>query len=102
MTIQSNIAVGLFLNGKIPFSKRQNVLVISDKEYLFTNITVTISYNAAYKQFDIGIIWEEDNSKPKYKTLGLHGLYNTNFQIVEYMNDNLTFIDGNNKIIIYG
>lgn len=103
MTNKSNLAVGLFIDGgKKPFNKRLDVLVIADKEYLFTNITVTINYNAAYMQYDVVIMWEEDSSKPDYRTLELHGQYNTNFQIIEHKNCNLSFIDGNNRITIFG
>lgn len=51
-------------------------------------------------QYVVNIIWEDDESKAEYHTLGLHGYYNTNYQAFSFANGNLVFYDGDNKISV--
>lgn len=48
----------------------------------------------------VEIVWEDDISQPTYKTIGLHGIYNTNFQQFTYLNGILKWDDNNNIIAI--
>ncbi len=68
--------------------------------YIYKNIYVKIYYNTAYAQMNLDIIWEDDESQPEYKTIGLHGTYNTNFQEFTYSDGVLNWKDNNNVIAI--
>lgn len=48
------------------------------------------------------ILWEYDKKQKDYKSLDLHGYYNTNFQKFSYRDGNLCFMDGSNEITILG
>ena len=52
--------------------------------YIYKNIYVKVYYDTAYAQMCVEIVWEDDISQPAYKTIGLHGIYNTNFQQFTY------------------
>lgn len=49
--------------------------------YIYKNIYVKVYYDTAYAQMCVEVVWEDDISQPAYKTIGLHGTYNTNFQV---------------------
>lgn len=84
-----------------PYDGINDVLVFCDNNvYKYSNISVYISYDIRYEQMNISILWEDDNTQKNYKTLGLHGVYNTNFQNFVYENGDLIWHDGNNKIVI--
>ena len=67
--------------------------------YIYKNIYVKVYYDTAYAQMCVEIVWEDDISQPAYKTIGLHGTYNTNFQQFTYLNGILKWDDNNNNII---
>lgn len=84
-----------------PYDGINDVIVFSNNNvYKYSNISVYISYNIRYEQMDISILWEDDYTQINYKTLGLHGVYNTNFQNFVYENGDLIWYDGNNKIVL--
>ena len=64
------------------------------------NIYVKVYYDTAYAQMCVEIVGEDDISQPAYKTIGLHGIYNTNFQQFTYLNGILKWDDNNNIIAI--
>lgn len=68
--------------------------------YIYKNIYVKVYYDTAYAQMCVKIVWEDDISQPAYKTIGLHGIYNTNFQQFTYLNGILKWDDNNNIIAI--
>ena len=68
--------------------------------YILKNIYVKVYYDTAYAQMCVEIVWEDDISQPAYKTIGLHGIYNTNFQQFTYQNGILKWDDNNNIIAI--
>lgn len=84
------------------FSTKLNVLVSGKNEYLFKNVYFHTYYDARYTQFVVEILWEDDEDKPEYHSLGLHGFYNTNYQAFSYSNGNLVFYDGDTKISAFG
>ena len=85
----------------LPYDGINDVLVLCNNNvYKYSNISVYVSNNTKYEQMDVSIIWEEDNTQKDHKTLGLHGVYNTNFQNFIYENGDLIWYDGNKKIVI--
>lgn len=56
------------------------------------------SYNHGYMQYETSIQWSFDDYV--MRQLGLHGTYNTNFQLYSYSDGHLTVEDGNTSIII--
>ena len=84
-----------------PYDGIKDVLVFCNNNvYKYSNISVFVSYNIPYMQMDVSVIWEDDDTQIDYKTLGLHGVYNTNFQNFVYENGDLIWYDGNKKIVI--
>jgi galactose mutarotase-like enzyme len=79
-----------------------DVLVNNGKEsYLYKNVSVSLYYEVKFKQFTVNIVWEDDSKQKSYDKLGLHGVYNTNFQTdMVFVNNSLNFSDGDNKISI--
>ena len=64
-----------------PFRGKRNVLVnMGEITFLYKDVFVSATYNIAYMQMDIDVVWEDDSSQPDYHTLGLHGRYNSSFQ----------------------
>lgn len=53
-------------------------------------------------EYKVEILWEYDKKQKDYKSLDLHGYYNTNFQKFSYRDGNLCFMDGSNEITILG
>ena len=51
-------------------------------------------------QMDIDVVWEDDSSQPDYRTLGLHGRYNSHFQEFQYDDGYLRWNDGTASISI--
>lgn len=83
------------------YSGWMDVSVANNKMvYFYKNIYVKIYYDTSYAQMCVEVIWEDDTSQPEYKTLGLHGIYNTNFQEFTYSNGILKWNDNNNIIAI--
>ncbi len=83
------------------YADRVDVLVQnSNQQYLYSDVYVRVSYNIAYMQMDVDIVWENDTNQCDYFTLGLHGKYNSNFQEFSCSNDTLTWKDGKNTIYI--
>ena len=83
------------------FSDRVDVLVQnSNQQYLYSDVYVRVTYNIAYMQMDVDIVWEDDTNQCDYSTLGLHGRYNSNFQEFSCSNGTLTWKDGENTISI--
>lgn len=74
-------AVKDFIGGKDSYFGKVNAIVITTNGiYNYNNIDIRIQYNVPYMQMNVDIIWEDDTSQPSYKDLGLHGMYNSNFQ----------------------
>lgn len=63
-------------------------------------IFVSVTYNIAYMQMDIDVVWEDDSSQTDYHTLGLHGRYNSSFQDFRYEDGYLRWKDGAASISI--
>lgn len=49
---------------------------------------------------NIDIDWDDDDTKPAYKSIGLHAGYNTNFQDFYCKDGCLSWDDGDNRISI--
>ena len=64
-------------------------------------VFVSATYNIAYMQMDIDVVWEDDSSQPDYRTLGLHGRYNSHFQEFQYDDGYLRWNDGTASISIF-
>lgn len=80
--------------------KKVNVLVHNGRQHLYRNINMSITFQPGPEDYKIDLIWEDDDSQPEYKSLGLHGYYSTNFQKFTFSNGILTFTDGANHITI--
>lgn len=94
-------AVKDFLGGKDRYFGKVNASVISSNGvYYYNNISIRIQYNVPYMQMDVAIIWEDDTTQPSYNSIGLHGMYNSNFQNFIYSNNSLQWEDGDNKILV--
>ena len=101
MSEQSFIAVKKAINDAEHYYGNKDVVVrINDKVLTYHNVSVSIYYNIGYMQMDVNIIWEDDKEQIPYKTLDLHGIYNTNFQNFTLQNNCLIWKDGNNIITI--
>lgn len=83
------------------FFETLDVLVKSDRDYLYRSITIHIGYNYGYMDYRVELTWEDDTSQVDYRELGLHGQYSTNFQEFFFSNDTLSFKDGDNEISIF-
>lgn len=82
------------------FCQTMNVVVhANDTEYLYRNVTVIISYNVGYSDYQVSIMWEEDENQTSYEVLELHGYYSTNFQMFSFSGA-LSFSDGHNHVDI--
>ena len=68
--------------------------------FLYKDVFVSATYNIAYMQMDIDVVWEDDSSQPDYHTLGLHGRYNSSFQDFRYEDGYLRWKDGAASISI--
>ena len=68
--------------------------------YFYNDIYLRVSYKACYGQLDVYICWEDDVDMVDYKSLNLHGEYNTNFQDFEFKDNILSWEDGINHIEI--
>ena len=68
--------------------------------YIYKNVYVNVYYNAPYMQMNIDIDWDDDDTKPAYKSIGLHAGYNTNFQDFSCKDGCLSWDDGDNRISI--
>ena len=83
------------------FAGKINAIVEHGNDtYQYSNIYLKILYNVSYMQMDVDIVWEDDTTQVDYKTLGLHGSYNTNFQEFSFSNGFLQWFDGDKKIMI--
>lgn len=83
------------------FSGQKDVYVsVNGNNYIYENVYVRIDYHVAYMQMEVHILWEEDDSQPNYKEIGLFGSYNTNYQEFEFSNNRLQWQDNNCKIMI--
>lgn len=79
----------------------RNVLVsMGERTFLYKDVFVSATYNIAYMQMDIDVVWEDDSSQPDYRTLGLHGRYNSHFQEFQYDDGYLRWNDGTASISI--
>lgn len=76
---------------------------VSVDDMLYRNISVTISYQVLYMDFKVDILWEQDDSQPDYKDIGLHGYYSSNFQSFSFNKaaNSLSFNDGSYRIVIH-
>ena len=84
-----------------PFRGKRNVLVnMGEITFLYKDVFVSATYNIAYMQMDIDVVWEDDSSQPDYHTLGLHGRYNSSFQDFRYEDGYLRWKDGAASISI--
>lgn len=84
-----------------PFRGKRNVLVnMGEITFLYKDVFVSATYNIAYMQMDIDVVWEDDSSQPDYHTLGLHGRYNSSFQDFRYEGGYLRWKDGAASISI--
>ena len=83
------------------YSGKVDVDVFTGGEsYTYHNITLRVYYDAGYRQITVSVMWEEDSYQPDYKSLGLHGMYNTNFQDFKYSRGCLQWEDGPSSISI--
>lgn len=88
--------------GEIPECplRKVNVLVQSNQQFCYHNINLSITYKYEYRDYQVELFWEDDNTQPKYQDLGLHGKYSSNFQFFIFSNGVLSFSDGDNEISI--
>ena len=94
-------AVKKAIGGGSSFSGKRNVLVsMGERTFLYKDVFVSSTYNIAYMQMDIDVVWEDDSSQPDYHTLGLHGRYNSSFQDFRYEDGYLRWKDGAASISI--
>lgn len=96
----SILAIKDAISGETFYGLRDVSVIHNSTEYIYKNIYVKIYYDASYAQMKVEILWEDDTSQPEYKTIGLHGIYNTNFQEFTYLNGILKWNDNNNIITI--
>lgn len=97
----SFMAVKEAIGGGQNLFKKLDVLVETDAEvYIYRGVDVRVGYNIGYMQMEVDIDWDEDRTQPHYKTLGLHGRYNSNYQEFSCENSTLQWEDGPNKISI--
>lgn len=82
------------------YGKVDATVITTEGVYIYNDIEIQIHYDIPYMQMKLDILWEEDTSQPFYKSLGLHGTYNTNYQNFIFFNNSLQWEDGDNKIII--
>lgn len=86
---------------KEPFAKQMDVFVFNNgKTYIYHNVFVRITYNIAYMQMDVIVIWEDDSTQIDYQKLGLRGSFNRNFQEFSFENGQLSWEYNENKIAI--
>ena len=98
---RSFAAVKKAIGGGSSFSGKRNVLVsMGERTFLYKDVFVSATYNIAYMQMDIDVVWEDDSSQPDYRTLGLHGRYNSHFQEFQYDDGYLRWNDGTASISI--
>lgn len=98
---RSFAAVKKAIGGGSSFSGKRNVLVsVGERTFLYKDVFVSATYNIAYMQMDIDVVWEDDSSQPDYRTLGLHGRYNSHFQEFQYDDGYLRWNDGTASISI--
>lgn len=71
---------------------------VNDKVVYQGVASCSFSYNYGCSQYAISIDW--DLSNEVMTNLGLHGSYNTNFQIMKFSGESLTIIGGNYRITI--
>lgn len=77
-----------------------NVNIDDECQWNYQQINTAIYYDVKYKQFTVEIYWEEDKQSEEYKDRDLFGIYNTNFNEMEFRDDNLYITDGNKCIIL--
>ena len=82
------------------FDGKIEVIVESPyKTYLYSNIGVRISFDAANDQMEVSVSWKDDGKdKPDFKELGLHQIYSTHFHSFSGQDRHLKWADGDNKI----
>ena len=98
---RSFAAVKKAIGGGSSFSGKRNVLVsMGERTFLYKDVFVSATYNIAYMQMDIDVVWEDDSSQPDYRTLGLLGRYNSHFQEFQYDDGYLRWNDGTASISI--
>ncbi len=89
------------IGGGDSFSGKRNVIVsMGEITFLYKDVFVSVTYNIAYMQMDIDVVWEDDSSQTDYHTLGLHGRYNSSFQDFRYEDGYLRWKDGAASISI--
>ena len=76
---------------------------VSVDTYLYSDIYVTITYSIPYMDYSVNIVWEDDDTQPDYKSLGLHGKYSSSFQDFSFDKklNTLSFKDGIRVITIH-
>lgn len=76
---------------------------VSVDDMLYKNISVSVTYQVGYMDYKVEIFWEQDDSQPDYKDIGLHGKYSSNFQIFSFNEavNALSFYDGSHEIVIH-
>ena len=66
---RSFAAVKKAIGGGSSFSGKRNVLVsMGERTFLYKDVFVSATYNIAYMQMDIDVVWEDDSSQPDYRT----------------------------------
>lgn len=70
------------------------------KVYSYNDIYASVSYNVGYMQMDLFLDWDDDAKQTNYKTLSLHGGYNSNFQEFSLNGEYLCWNDGENSIMV--
>ena len=83
------------------FYKKVTVTVQADREYIYRDIDMSISYNYGYMDYQVKPIWEDDEAGEDYRSLGLHGQYSSNFQLFSFLGGALRFEDGDNTIRVF-
>lgn len=78
----------------------KDVYVFGDNNYIYKNVYVAIYYDISRMQMKVEIIWEEDESQPYYKNIGLFGSYDTEHQEFIFTNHQLQWQDNLYKFII--
>ena len=82
------------------FEGKVDVIVESPyKTYLYSNIGVSIFYDAANEQMEVYVSWKDDSKgKPDFRELGLHQIYSTHFHSFSGQDRHLKWEDGANKL----
>ena len=63
---RSFAAVKKAIRGGSSFSGKRNVLVsMGERTFLYKDVFVSATYNIAYMQMDIDVVWEDDWSQPE-------------------------------------